>query len=123
MVIGRGSDADVSLDWDTDVSRVHAELAFLGGSVDAGRRRSGRAALEAVRRFTLVPESAMHVLGDGPRGDLSSGSDDEPGTTTNIGTALPANFRRYKYFGVAEAEGSTRELVLYDRVDRLTDPR
>ena len=79
--------------------------------------------LEEVRRFTSLPESAMHVLGDGPRGDLSSGSDDEPGTTTNFGTAMPANFRRYKYFGVAEAEGSTRELVLYDRVDRLTDPR
>ena len=79
--------------------------------------------LEEVRRFTSLPESALHVLGDGPRGDLSSGSDDEPGTTTNFGTAMPANFRRYKYFGVAEAEGSTRELVLYDRVARLTDPR
>ena len=79
--------------------------------------------LEEVRRFTSLPESALHVLGDGPRGDLSSGSDDEPGTTTNFGTTMPANFRRYKYFGVAEAEGSTRELVLYDRVARLTDPR
>ena len=44
MVIGRGSDADVSLDWDTDVSRVHAELAFLGGAwtlADDGLSRNG----------------------------------------------------------------------------------
>ena len=30
---------------------------------------------------------------------------DEPGMTTNFGTTLPANFRRYKYFGVARGGG------------------
>jgi hypothetical protein len=79
--------------------------------------------LEEVRRFTSLPESAMHVLGGGAQGDLDSGSDQDPGTTGTFGPALPANFRRYRYFGIVKAEGATRELVLYDRIDRLTDPR
>jgi pSer/pThr/pTyr-binding forkhead associated (FHA) protein len=44
VVVGRGSGADVCLDWDTDVSRVHAELANLGGAwtlADDGLSRNG----------------------------------------------------------------------------------
>lgn len=44
MVVGRGSGADVCLDWDTDVSRLHAELVQLGGAwtvADDGLSRNG----------------------------------------------------------------------------------
>lgn len=44
VVVGRGPEADVSLDWDSDVSRLHAELAHLGGCwtvADDGLSRNG----------------------------------------------------------------------------------
>ena len=44
LVVGRGAGADVRLDWDTDVSRVHAELEHLGGAwtiADDGLSRNG----------------------------------------------------------------------------------
>jgi DNA-binding CsgD family transcriptional regulator len=44
LVVGRGADADVRLDWDTDVSRVHAELERIGGAwttADDGLSRNG----------------------------------------------------------------------------------
>ena len=79
--------------------------------------------LDAVRRFDALPESAMQVLSDGPGGALTTGSEtDEPGTTGTFGVTMPANFRRYVYFGVVRARGSARQLQIYDRVDRLPDP-
>jgi pSer/pThr/pTyr-binding forkhead associated (FHA) protein len=44
VVVGRGAGADVSLDWDTDVSRIHAELELLGHAwtvADDGLSRNG----------------------------------------------------------------------------------
>lgn len=44
LVVGRGAGADVRLDWDTDISRVHAELEYLGGVwtiADDGLSRNG----------------------------------------------------------------------------------
>lgn len=44
LVVGRGAGADVRLDWDTDISRVHAELEHLGGAwtvADDGLSRNG----------------------------------------------------------------------------------
>ena len=44
LVVGRGAAADIRLDWDTDVSRVHAELEHLGGAwtvADDGLSRNG----------------------------------------------------------------------------------
>jgi hypothetical protein len=79
--------------------------------------------LDAVRSFEALPESATQILGDGPGGALSTGSEtDEPGTTGSFGAAMPANFRRYRYFGVVRVRQPTRELEVYDRVDRLSDP-
>ena len=79
--------------------------------------------LEEVRSFEALPESAMQVLSGGPKGALTTGSeDDEPGTTGTFGVTMPANFRRYAYFGVVRVAGTTRELEVYDRVERLPDP-
>jgi heme-degrading monooxygenase HmoA len=78
--------------------------------------------LDAVRRFETVPESAMALLAGGANGALKTG-DTDPGTTGRYdGVAMPANFRDYRYFGVARAEGRTRTLEAYDAVDRLADP-
>ncbi len=44
MIVGRGAEVDVSLPWDTDVSRLHAELEHLGGRwtvADDGLSRNG----------------------------------------------------------------------------------
>jgi pSer/pThr/pTyr-binding forkhead associated (FHA) protein len=44
IVVGRGPGTDVDLDWDSDVSRVHAELQYLGGHwtvADDGLSRNG----------------------------------------------------------------------------------
>jgi pSer/pThr/pTyr-binding forkhead associated (FHA) protein len=44
VTIGRGSSSDIWLDWDTEVSRVHAELGRAGGSwmiADDGLSRNG----------------------------------------------------------------------------------
>ena len=44
LTVGRGSGADVCLDWDAEVSRVHAELVLVGGDwavVDDGLSRNG----------------------------------------------------------------------------------
>ena len=79
--------------------------------------------LDPMRRFEALPESAMQVLSAGPGGALSTGAEtDEPGTTGTFGVAMPANFRRYGYFGVVRVRGPTRQLEVYDRVDRLPDP-
>jgi len=43
-IVGRGAGADVSLDWDADVSRIHAELELLGHAwtvADDGLSRNG----------------------------------------------------------------------------------
>ena len=43
-IVGRGAGTDVSLDWDTDVSRIHAELERLGQAwtiADDGLSRNG----------------------------------------------------------------------------------
>lgn len=44
VTIGRGATADVVIDWDSEVSRVHAELVLVAGSwaiVDDGLSRNG----------------------------------------------------------------------------------
>lgn len=44
IIVGRGGEVDVSLGWDTDVSRLHAELEHLGGRwtvADDGLSRNG----------------------------------------------------------------------------------
>jgi hypothetical protein len=79
--------------------------------------------LDSVRSVEGVPTTAMLVLGGGPNGDLSTGEEKETGYTRSYGVAMPANFRRFRYFGIVRVTGTTRTLVLYDRVDRLEDPR
>ena len=64
----------------------------------------------------------MLVLGGGPRGDLSTGEEKETGYTRAYGVTLPANFRRFRYFGIVRVSGTKRTLVVYDEVKRLTDP-
>ena len=79
--------------------------------------------IDTVRDFEALPESAMQVLSDGPGGALTTGAEhDEPGTTGTFGVEMPANFRRYGYFGVVRVNGTARELEVYDRVERLPDP-
>ena len=79
--------------------------------------------VDSVDDFEALPESAMHVLSDGPGGALTTGAErDEPGTTGTFGVAMPANFRRYAYFGVVRVRGTARQLEVYDRVERLPDP-
>lgn len=44
VIVGRGAEVDVDLAWDTDVSRLHAELEHLGGRwtvADDGLSRNG----------------------------------------------------------------------------------
>ena len=44
LVLGRGPSADIQLAWDREVSRVHAELAYVGGQwtvTDNGLSRNG----------------------------------------------------------------------------------
>ena len=44
IIVGRGSEVDVNLEWDTDVSRLHAEIEHLGGRwtvADDGLSRNG----------------------------------------------------------------------------------
>ncbi len=44
VIVGRGSEVDVNLEWDTDVSRLHAEIEHLGGRwtvADDGLSRNG----------------------------------------------------------------------------------
>ena len=65
----------------------------------------------------------MLVLGGGPSGDLSTGEEEETGYTRNYGVGMPANFRRFRYFGIVRVDAATRTLVLYDRIDRLQDPK
>ena len=79
--------------------------------------------LDSVRRVQSVPTTAMLVLGGGPNGDLSTGEDEETGYTRSYGITLPANFRRFRHFGIVRVDGATRTLLLYDRVDRLEDPK
>lgn len=79
--------------------------------------------LAQMRSFRTIPGDAMLVLGGGPRGDLSTGEENETGYSRDYGVALPANFRKFRYFGVFRVTGSTRRLVLYDRVERLADPK
>ena len=79
--------------------------------------------LAQMRSFRAIPSDAMLVFGGGPRGDLSTGEEKETGYSRAYGVALPANFRKFRYFGVFRVTGSTRKLVLYDRVDRLEDPK
>ncbi len=79
--------------------------------------------LDAVRRFDALPESALPILSAGPGGALSTGATtEEPGTTGTFGATMPANFRRYGYFGVVRVRGRERRLEVYDRFDRLPDP-
>ena len=79
--------------------------------------------LDSVRSVEGIPTTAMLVLGGGPRGDLSTGEENETGYTRSYGIGLPANFRRFRYFGIARVTGTKRTLVVYDEVDRLSDPR
>ncbi|MDP1848712.1 MAG: serine/threonine-protein kinase [Solirubrobacteraceae bacterium] len=79
--------------------------------------------LDSVRSVEGVPTTAMVVLGGGPRGDLSTGEKKETGYTRAYGVAMPANFRRFRYFGIVRVTGTKRRLVVYDQVERLTDPR
>ena len=61
VTIGRGPANDISLSWDTDVSRVHAELERLGGEwtlVDDGLSRSGTS-------VNGEPIAGRHRLRDG----------------------------------------------------------
>ncbi len=78
--------------------------------------------LDSVRSVQGVPTTAMLVLGGGPNGDLSTGEEKETGYTRSYGVTMPANFRRFRYFGIVRVAGATRTLVVYDRVDRLEDP-
>jgi hypothetical protein len=78
--------------------------------------------LADVRRFTRLPTSAFLVLGGGANGDLSTGNTHDTGYTRDYGPELPANFRQYRFFGIARVSGSKRQLVLYERTDRLSDP-
>jgi pSer/pThr/pTyr-binding forkhead associated (FHA) protein len=44
VIVGRGSEVEVNLEWDTDVSRLHAEIEHLGGRwtvADDGLSRNG----------------------------------------------------------------------------------
>ena len=79
--------------------------------------------LESVRSVEGIPTTAMLVLGGGPRGDLSTGEDNETGYTRTYGITLPANFRRFRLFGIVRVTGTKRTLVVYDEVERLSDPR
>ena len=79
--------------------------------------------LAGMRSFSGIPTAAMLVLGGGPRGDLSTGEENETGYSRSYGVGLPANFRKFRYFGIFRVNGTRRTLVLYDRVDRLEDPR
>jgi hypothetical protein len=78
--------------------------------------------LDSVRRVAGVPTTAMLVLGGGPRGDLSTGEENETGYTRTYGVTLPANFRRFRYVGIVRVTGTKRTLVVYDEVKRLSDP-
>ena len=79
--------------------------------------------LDSVRKVEGIPTTAMLVIGGGPNGDLSTGEEEETGYTRNFGITMPANFRRFRHFGIVRVSATTRTLVLYDRVDRLEDPR
>ena len=79
--------------------------------------------LDSVRNVDGVPPSAMLALGGGPNGDLSTGEENETGYTRAYGVGLPANFRRFRYFGIVRVTGTKRRLVVYDEVKRLSDPR
>jgi hypothetical protein len=79
--------------------------------------------LDSVRSVEGIPTTAMLVLGGGPRGDLSTGEDNETGYTRSYGITLPANFRRFRHFGIVRVTGAKRTLVVYDEVKRLSDPR
>ena len=79
--------------------------------------------LDSVRSVEGVPTTAMLVLGGGPRGDLSTGEDKETGYTRAYGVTMPANFRRFRYFGIVRVTGTRRALVVYDEMKRLSDPR
>ena len=79
--------------------------------------------LDSVRSVEGIPPSAMLVLGGGPRGDLSTGEENEDGLHPQYGVGLPANFRKFRYFGIVRVTGTKRALVVYDEVKRLSDPR
>ena len=78
--------------------------------------------LESVRSVEGIPPSAMLVFGGGPSGDLATGDEEETGYTRSYGVEMPANFRRFRYVGIARVTGTRRELVVYDEVKRLSDP-
>ena len=79
--------------------------------------------LDSVRSVEGIPTSAMLLLGGGPRGDLSTGEEKETGYSRAYGVAMPANFRRFRHFGIVRVTGTKRTLVVYDEVKRLSDPR
>ena len=71
--------------------------------------------LDSVRSVEGIPPSAMLVLGGGPSGDLSTGEENEEGYTRHYGIGLPANFRKFRYFGIARVTGTKRTLVALRR--------
>jgi pSer/pThr/pTyr-binding forkhead associated (FHA) protein len=80
-IVGRGAGTDVSLDWDTDVSRIHAELERLGQAwtiADDGLSRNG-----------------TYVNGDRIRGRRRLAERDQLrfGATTMVFRAPPAGAR------------------------------
>ena len=80
--------------------------------------------LDAVREYGTLPESAMQVLSAGPGGSLSTGSENlmSRGRPARSASQCPPIFPRYDYFGVVRVRGPTRQLEVYDRVDRMPDP-
>jgi hypothetical protein len=78
--------------------------------------------LSDVRRFDRIPRSATLVSGDEEHEDLTTGNSVDMGYTRHYAPELPANYPRYRYFGIARVTGSTRVLVLYNEIKSLGKP-
>jgi hypothetical protein len=80
--------------------------------------------LSDVRRFDKIPRSATLVSGDEEHQheDLTTGNSVDTGYTRHYAPELPANYPRYRYFGIARVTGSTRVLVLYNEIKSLGKP-
>ena len=97
MIVGRGTEVDVSLHWDTDVSRLHAELEHLGGRwtvADDGLSRNGTylngERLRGRRRLTELDRLRVGATTIIYRAPSTARATTTQGTSVGVDAALPS---------------------------------
>ena len=123
VTVGRAPGAGLSLSWDDEVSRVHAELERVGGEwtvVDEGLSRNGTfvngarvAGRVRLRSGDVMRFGSTHVAFRAPAGELreTAGEDEPPTLTGAQRRVLVALCRPYRHGAANASPAGNREIA------------